>query len=244
MIRVFLGNLGSGKSACAVKEIIDSESNRKTYTNLNTNNVKNAVFIKPSDIIQIIPNPKDKKKELFQLNIKYWKKQKKPLNVLWDEIHLTANSRKSTSKVNMVLSQFMAMARRITGFDKRGYGHFTFIAQKERTIDVNIRELCNEIIYHISYWRITCNDCGKFVYWTSEKQQLEQCLNCGSWDIFKDDVYVLRLFFNKWENYYRYTEGEQGRFHFKRQFVYDIEDYFQYYDTMQISNVWDSYVTR
>lgn len=241
MIRVFLGNLGSGKSVCAIKEIIDSGSDRKTYTNMVTKNVRDVIFLKPADIIKITHV---EKKEIYQLNIDYWKKQKKPLNVLWDEIHLTASSRRSVSKANLVMSQFMAMARRITGFDKRGYGHFTFIAQKERTIDVNIRELCNEIIYHISYWKVTCEDCGRFAIMNSEKPQIEKCMSCGSWNIAKSDLYILRLFFNDWTKYYRWEEREQGKFHFKRQWVYDIENYFRYYNTMQISNIWDSHVSH
>ena len=242
MIRVFLGNLGSGKTACAVKEIMDDESGRLTYTNTRLIRVPNTVFIRPCDVIQVVKDKDNEKKRLYQLNVEYWKKQKKPLNVLWDEIHLTASARRSMSKANLVLSQFLAMARRITGFDKRGYGCFTFVAQKERTIDVNIRELCNEIIYHISYWKLTCEDCGRYTYPNSEQQQILRCLACGSWNVQKSDLYILRMFFNKWENYYRWCEGEGGRFHFKRQFVYDIEDYFKHYDTLQISNIWDSHV--
>lgn len=243
MIRVFLGNLGSGKSACAVKEIADDTSNLKTYTNLVLKGVRNTVFIKPSDIIEVI-SQKGRKKDIYKLNIGYWEKQKKPLNVLWDEVHLTASSRRSSSKPNVILSQFMAMARRITGFDKRGYGFFTFIAQKERTIDVNIRELANEIVYHVSYWKITCEDCGRYIYWNSEKQHLRKCLNCGSWKILKSDIHVLRIFFNDWEKYYNWVEHAPGRWHFKREWIFDIEHYFHNYDTMQISNIWDSYILR
>lgn len=239
MIRIFLGNLGSGKSANAVRELYKDESDRVTYTNLLTSGLNNVVHIKPEYIIKKIVK---RGKTSFDLNIKYWKKQKKPLNILWDEIHLTANSRMSMTKVNMVLSRFISMARRITGFDKRGYGHFTFIAQKERTIDVNIKDLANEIVYHISHWVLTCEECGLKFEVNSEMQQIDKCFKCGSWKILKSNLTIEVLKFNNWEKYYKWVEGMKGKLYFERTLVTDIEKYFKLYDTMQMSDMWENYI--
>ena len=238
MIRIFLGKLGSGKSACAVKELVNNESDRKTYTNLTTTKINNVVHIKPEYIIK---KTMVDKKEHFDLNTNYWIKQKKPLNVLWDEIHLTANSRMSMSRINMVLSRFISMARRITGFDERGYGHFTFIAQKEGTIDKNIRDLANEIIYHICHWVLLCEDCGARDMVNSEMQQIEHCRGCGSWKILKQNIFVEVIKFNDWDKFYNWALKRKGHWSFDRYIVNDIEDYFDYYDTLQIENMWESY---
>lgn len=243
MIRIFLGNLGSGKSAFAVREMARNVTDRTTYTNIVTKGLKNVVLIKPQDVIKKTFIDDKKKKFSLDLNIDYWMKKKKPLNVVWDEVHLTANSRQSSSKANMVLSRFIAMARRITGFDKRGYGTFTFIAQKERTIDVNVRELANEIIYLKSRWLTRCEECNLRMVVTSEMPQYERCYRCGSWKVVKGDLIVEALHFNEWLKLYNWEQGIKGRWHFKREFITDIHKYFQCYNTLQFGNVWDDYVS-
>lgn len=239
MIKVFLGNLGSGKTICAVRELVLNESDRVTYTNIITKGVKGVSHIKPDHVIKKIM--KDKKPN-FELNIDYWAKQKKPLNVLWDEVHLTANSRQSTSKINIILSRFIAMARRVTGFDKRGYGHLIFIAQKERTIDVNIKELANEIVYHIAHWVINCEDCGRKLWVTSQMQIFDKCMFCGSWKIIKEQLQIEVLKFNDWEKYHLWTYSPKFKLYYDRYIIQDIEKYFKYYDTLQISDVWEDYI--
>lgn len=239
MIRVFLGNLGSGKSVYAVREIVNDESDRMHYSNMVLKKVGNFVHIRPEHVIK---KSMVGKKIHFDLNLEYWNQQKKPLNVLWDEVHLTASSRQSMSKVNIVLSRFLAMARRITGFDKRGYGHFTFIAQKERTVDVNIKELCNEIFYFVSHWVVRCEGCGTRLAVNSERQQVERCIRCGSWKIVKEDLNIEVFVFNNWEKFYRWEQKIKGRWYVKRYIITDIEQYFRYYDTLQTSDIWDSYV--
>lgn len=241
MIRIFLGNLGSGKSANAVRELCLDYSGRKTYTNLLTHGIPDIIHIKPDYVIKKVI--KDKKTS-FDLNSEFWQKQKKPLNILWDEIHLTANSRMSMTKINMVLSRFIAMARRITGFDKRGYGHLTFIAQKERTIDVNIKDLANEIIYHVAHWVIRCEECGSRVAVNSDMQQIERCIRCGSWAILKENLQIEILKFNEWNKFYAWSQGLKGKFYFNRYMITDIEEYFGYYDTLQMTDMWESYINQ
>lgn len=238
MIRIYLGNLGSGKTACAVREIVNDRSGRVTYTNIVMNKVPNYSHIVPQNVIL---KKLEGKKTILDLNVKYWEKRLKPLHIIWDEIHLTANSRTSMSKANMVLSRFIAMARRITGFDERGYGHLTFIAQKDRTIDVNVRELANDICYHVANWILVCNDCGTRLSVNSEMQQVENCVKCNSWNIRKSNLLICRYKFNEWEDYYRWRVNE-SKVYYQKELITDIDKYFSYYDTMQISDVWDNYI--
>ena len=42
--------------------------------------------------------------------------------------------------------------------------------------------------------------------------------------------------------YYKWTLGEPGHHHFERIVIDDIEDYFKHYNTLQVSDMWDSYI--
>ncbi len=240
MIRIFLGNLGSGKSASAIREIATDESGMVTYTNLITKHMKNVKTIKPQNIIKKTTN--EKGKQVLDLNTDFWIKQKKPLNVLWDEIHLTANARASMSKVNMIFSRFLAMGRRITGYDERGYGTLTFVAQKERTIDVNVKDLCSEIIYHIGHWIMICKDCGVKIARSSEQAQSKQCLLCKSWRILREGFFIERLRFDDLDKYFEWAVNKKMKTYNQRVMIQDIDEYFHMYNTMQMENMWQKYI--
>jgi hypothetical protein len=245
MIKIFLGNLGSGKTLHAVKEIVEDNSGRMTYTNLILKGVNNAVYIKPEDVIKKIESDKGKVK--LDLNLEYWQKQKRPLNVVWDEIHLMANSRSSTAKPNMVLSKFLAMGRRIVGRDDKGYGTLIFIAQKERTVDVNIRELADEIYEHISWNKIHCHDCNLNEVQSSNNARVSDdalirtCARCHSAALSVSLIRVeVKIFTGSsrascWENYF-------DNKHKKSMYLCNLHKYYKYYDTMQIASLWDSFI--
>ena len=235
MIKIFLGNLGSGKSLCAVRDIVNDDSGRVTFTNIMMKPAKNIMQIKPENVIT-------RNEDKLELNTEYWSKQKKPLNIVWDEIHLTANARSSMSKVNMVFSKFLAMARRITGFDDRGYGHFIFIAQTERTIDINIKELASEIRYFKSHWFIVCEECESKVHATSEMEQIERCIVCGSWKIKREGLNIEVRHFANWFDYLYFIDRRKGKFHTRHYMVNDAENYFKYYDTLQMEDIWQKYL--
>ena len=241
MIRIFLGNLGSGKTLSAVRELALDNSGRKTYTNISVRGIKNAVHIKPEYVIKKEEDEKGKLK--LDLNTEYWNQQKKPLNLLWDEVHLTANSRRSMSSINQVFSKFIAMGRRIVGFDKRGYGCLTFIAQAERTIDRNIKELANEIRYHVSYWYIECNSCKSKIIVSSEMEQFSKCTKCGSWEIERKGLQIEVKRYKSWANYLNsQIDTKKHKWHFDRFMLYDAEDYYKYYETLQMEDIWGDYI--
>ena len=134
------------------------------------------------------------------------------------------------------------MGRRIVGFDEKGYGHFIFIAQAERTIDVNIRELANEIRYHRMFWVLTCKVCNFKLKVHSDMEEIENCLGCGSWKL-KRWGFTVRVFrFNSWVSYLKFREGWKGKYHFEKYDVTDISDYFKHYDTHQMEDLWDDYL--
>ena len=224
------------------------QSNRITYTNINIKGIKNVRKIKSSDIIKktlvASVNKRDgstEEKYKYDFNMDFWKKQKKPLNIVWDEIHLVANSRSSQSSLNRCMSKFISAGRRITGFDKKGYGHFIFIAQTARTVEVNIKDLCNEIRYHVLFWILKCTDCQVSLWHNSELKETEFCRFCGSWDLERSSFRVQIFRFHTFSDYLKWSEG-WGKFYFEKYWILDIQKYFKYYDTHQIENIFDEYL--
>ena len=115
MIRIILGNVGSGKTAVAVREMCINPTKRKTYSNIQTS-LDNQIDISPEMIIkrEIVDYKKNKKtgeKEpvyKYALNIEYWKSITEPCDVILDEAHTILNSRKSQSKTNIVVTDWLA----------------------------------------------------------------------------------------------------------------------------------------
>lgn len=247
MIRIYLGKLGSGKSISAIREIANDQSGRTNYTNIK-NDLKNCIMIEGSDIIKKTLISTKKKRDgrieeifKYEFNLPFWQKQKKPLNIIWDEIHLVANSRDSQSKLNKCMSRFLSMGRRIVGSDDTGYGHFIFIAQTSRTIDVNLRDLANEIRYHVMYWISECKKCYRGRWVTSEMKEVEFCIYCGSWKLLRKDFMVKIFKFHDFIDYQKWYEG-WGKFYFEKLWLSDIENYFEHYDTHQIEKIFDDFV--
>lgn len=245
MIRIFLGKLGSGKSLCAVRELVDNPTDRVTFTNLILHDVPKTKYIQPQDVItkKEVEISKNKKKIMLDLNTEYWLKQKKPLNILWDEIQLSANARSSQSRVNMILTRFISMGRRITGFDNRGYGSLTFISQHEELIDINFRRLSSEIYYHVGYWTVRCEECGRKEVTSSELEDIKNCKACGSWKILREGMQVKRYKFVSWNDYLDWIchKMKKGKVARKEIFI-NNEKYFKYYDTLQMISQWDGYI--
>ncbi len=235
MIRIYLGNLGSGKTCNAVKEMIEDRSNRKTYTNIVPMSKScNWIKIRPEDIITLDINDKGKVK--YSLNKDFWMKQPKPLNIVWDEIHLSmGNSRRSMSSPNIVLSQFIALARRFVGSDLKGYGHLIFIAQHPQSVDANIRRLTNEIRYHRMHWIMNCQDCYSREFTNSDKEEIELCSVCRSPNLIRSNFICQVFKFRNWEKYIVWK-------YFTSYAVHDLSDYFKYYDTEQMEDMWEDYL--
>lgn len=234
MIRIFLGKLGSGKTLHAVKEMKVTTSKLRYYTNIEIK-FKNTEFISEDEIIKevLIEKEKQKPKIEYKLNWEYWNKQKKPLHIIWDEINLTAPSRQSMSKKNMVFTQFVAMARRITGMDEAGYGELTFISQTDFSIEKYIRHLANEILYHIMHWEQFCKDCNTSELRSSESVPNRKCNFCLSENTRKENFFCIVYRFLTFWDFQQWEAGFQGKFYKSREVIFDVEDYFKSFNTIQ-----------
>src|SRR6056297_725297 len=126
MIRIILGNIGSGKSARIVKEIVTDKSHRKYISNIKTKGTKNNMLMDSSMIVKKeIIEGKKKDKEKLSLNIDFWKminEKYGAVSVVIDEFHNIMDSRRSMSSLNKILSEFISLLRRVLGEDSSGYG--------------------------------------------------------------------------------------------------------------------------
>ena len=246
MIILFLGNIGSGKSACAIRET-RINSHMKYYTNILPAKPKitnNIITISSEMIIKKKLVEMKKKRDgtqepvyKLELNKEFWTEEaERPLSVVIDEAHDFLNARKSMSKINEILTSFLALARRIVG-ETDAEGDLIFITQLDRRIDVICREMAHQIRWHVCHYYKTCNKCGMTWYENSdfpEKQKL--CYKCGHYAIRKHS-FRIEVFhyanigvFDAWKQFGMRT-------HHRRYFINNIEEYFPLYNTLQWSNL-------
>lgn len=245
MIKIYLGNVGSGKTACAVREMFMNENHRKTYSNILVD-LPHVIPIKAEMIIKKEQIGEKKNKSTgdltpiyeYKLNKEFWIEQKdEPKNIIIDEAHSIINSRRSMSKINIIVTDWLALIRRFLGQTESGYGNLIFISQLEQRIDVIAREMCNEIHFHICHYDKVCHKCE--YYWTETNETPRQkwnCPACGHQKVIKCNHRIEVLEFS---SMLAYTNWKMfgDKTYYLRYLVTDIENYFNYYDTLQIANM-------
>ena len=134
-IRLCLGNVGSGKTVAEVRNMYLSNQRIKTYSNIVTK-LKNQIDINPSkkEKKTVVDTKKKRNGELenvyeTKLNMDFWKKNTDVKNIVIDEAHSIINSRRSMSKINVLLTDWIALIRRILGSNDTGHGELVLITQ-------------------------------------------------------------------------------------------------------------------
>lgn len=250
MIKIILGNVGSGKTAFAVREMALARNRRKTYSNIVTK-IKHQIDIDPGMIIhkEIVDYKKNRKtgeqEPVYKssLNIDYWRSIKEPINVVLDEAHSIINARRAMSKINIIVSDWIALIRRVLGAAEAGYGELVLISQLANRIDVIARDMANNVIYTVCHYQKTCKRCG--FTWTENSEWPEgfdHCpvKRCGHWAV-KKHSHILEVWhfpgieaFNIWRDF-----GEKT--FYRHYLVQDIEKYFPLYNTLQWDNLFSEY---
>lgn len=222
---------------------------RTTYSNIHTS-LKNQIDISPEMIIkrEIVDYKKNKKtgdKEpvyKYALNIEYWKKIKEPVDVILDEAHTILNARRSQSKTNIVVSDWLALIRRVLGQSESGTGGtVTFISQLSNRIDIIARDMATNILYTICHYIKSCKDCG--TSWTENSEMPEGyivCPSCHSIKLMKHDHKIEVWHFANMPKFLMWFHMGQKTF-YRRYFVNDIEEYFPLYNTLQWDNMFSSF---
>ena len=249
MIRICIGNVGSGKTVNEVREMYLNTSQRTYYSNIQTNDVKNNVLINPEMIVkkEIVGEKKNKYLGTvepiykFKLNVDFWKKIKDPVNVIIDEAHSILNSRKSMSKVNVCITDWIALIRRVLGQSESGEGgQLILISQLPYRIDRICRDMATEIRYHLCHYYKTCKDCG--IQWQENSNLPEvfwQCFGCKGRNIQKHGHSIEIWHFSNMTMYQNW-EFFGAKSFYKHYMVYDIQDYFHLYKTLQWDNLFST----
>ncbi len=235
---------GSGKTALAVREMTLNLNRRKTYSNIKTK-LKTQVDITPDMIInkEIVDYKKNRKtgeKEpiyKYKMNMEFWQNIKEPINVILDEAHTILNSRRSMSKVNIIVSDWLALIRRVLGTTDAGYGELTFISQLANRIDVIARDMATNIIYTICHFLKTCENCA--LTWQENSEMPEGyivCPYCYSNKLFKHSHKIEVWHFPNMQLFMMWHQFGQKNF-YKHYYINDIEEYFPLYNTLQWDNM-------
>ncbi len=175
------------------------------------------------------------------LNVEYWQKavkEYKAINVTIDEAHTIYNARRSMSSQNVILSEWLALIRRVLGSTEAGHGELTFITQLSNRLDVIAREMATQVRYHVCHYYKTCKKCLARWQETSEMPEpIFVCPRCSSTKIIKHN-HAIEVWhfsnmanFEAWKNY-----GIKGTF-YKHYLINDIESYFPLYNTLQWDNL-------
>ena len=248
MIKIYLGNVGSGKTASAVREMMINKSERKTYSNIRTK-IKTQVSIKHDMIIKKTIKGHIKKKSTgtlepiyeYSLNKEYWQKINEPINVILDEAHSILNSRRSMSKANIIITDWLSLIRRVLGEGHSGMGELILITQLPNRIDTIARDMATQIRYHICHYMKICGKCN--CYWQENSEMPEslfECPQCKSTKILKCRHVIEVWQFKNMACFETWKMFSQQSF-YKHYFITDIEKYFKLYDTLQWDNMFSEF---
>jgi len=186
VIRIFLGQVGSGKTLSAVRETAAGGQGFPVVSNIRMPKAHNVIPLKAEHIIR-----KEQVKEKrdgtpvyeLKLNEQYWKDllvQHGAIDIIIDEAHQLGNARRSMSHVNIIMSDFMALLRRILGSKDGRTGRLTLITQLPRRLDVVMREMATQVRYHRGHWRTSCKQCHGYVWEHSDMPRpVDACPRCG-----------------------------------------------------------------
>jgi hypothetical protein len=240
MIRIMLGNPGSGKTACMVREMTLNPSHRKTYSNIITNGVKNHVLLTHDMIIKrdVIGQRRDGTDRVkFSLNADFWKGIKEPINVILDEAHAILNARKSMTLGNVIVTDWLSLIRRVLGSNASGYGELTLISQLPNRIDCIARDMSTHVRFHRCHFTKRCKKCS--ASWKENNDTAEPLLTCPicSEPAIERCEFLIEVWhFRDMTAFQAFMNSGAKTFH-KHYLVNDIEKYFPLYHTRQWDNL-------
>lgn len=246
MIKIYLGNVGSGKTACCVREMFLKRKYRTTYTNIRTsirgmNLIDSSMIVKKEIINHVKRAGKLEPVYSMTLNTEFWKQQARQhengINVIIDEAHTVLNARRSMTKGNTIMTDWLALIRRVLGSSTGTSGDLILISQLPNRIDLIARDMATEIRYHVCLYSVTCKKCGLAWHEHSElPEACDACPRCQSWRLRRHGHKIFVMHFSGMHDFMLFRDMQQKTF-YKKYFVTDIEKYFKMYDTLQWDNL-------
>lgn len=223
-----------------------NSARRKSFSNIKTKGLKNAKLITSDMIVKREVTSETQKKDgsieqkyKHVLNKEYWQNIKEPINVILDEAHTMLNARRSMSKTNEILTQWLALIRRVLGSSDSGYGTLTLISQLPNRLDLIAREMATKVKWHLCHYVKTCKKCSYGWRETSDTpEQLWHCGRCGNHHIQKHSHVIEVWHFANMSLYMQFKDYSAKTYH-KHYFITDIEKYFPMYNTLQWDGLFD-----
>jgi thymidine kinase len=247
MIKLILGNVGSGKTASTVRWMREHKD-RKIYTNIQTKgkDFMHVVRMTPDMIIEknILSYKRDGTPIYeMKLNQKFWQEtieREKKIHVVIDEAHTFFNPRRSMSKVNVIMTDFLALLRRVLG-SHDGTGELILITQLSRRLDIIAKEMATEVQYCVHHYKQKCSKCHHEQQETNETPiKMTVCPVCNSWYIKRYNSMIEVYHFSNVESFNRWYETKQKTY-FARNCITDIHTVFTHYDTFQWADLISNY---
>jgi len=246
MIRIILGNIGSGKTASTVRWMRERKD-RTIVTNINVHgkDFKHVIPLKPEMIIkEEITGVKKSGEPIIKLslNVEFWKKFAKKYSkvmVVIDEAHTFFNPRRSMSKLNVIMTDFLALLRRVLGSDSSG-GELVLITQLSRRLDIIAKDMSTYVQFCVHHYVTRCSKCG--FQWSENNEQplkAHDCHMCKSYKIEKVQNMIEVWEFRNIKEYERFEEYNEKSY-FRHYLIKDIRRIFGNYDTLQ----WDDLLSK
>ena len=244
MIEIVIGNVGSGKTATAVKEMFLNKDGRVYFSNIKTKGISHNHQIKTDMIIKKTPvlNKKGGHTGKFEvtLNDTFWIKQrekfKQGINVIIDEAHTLFNARRSMSKKNVILSDFLALIRKILT-SSTGKGRLVFMTQLPERIDKIARDMCTLVRAYKCHYIKECQKCkSRYRECNETVEKIYYCPECNSTKIKEINHEIEAFHFSSIEQYDLWKNFGVKTYH-RHYVIKDIVNYFGKYDTLQIEDL-------
>lgn len=241
------GNVGSGKSASMVRYMRNNPQ-KKFITNINVHGkgFKNVMKLKAEMIIKREPTGvKRNGQETFKLklNIDFWRdlvKKEGEINIIIDEAHIFLNPRRSQSSLNLCMTDWLALLRRIVGSNDNN-GDLILITQLSRRLDIIAKEMATNVKFCIHHYVTRCSNCQLQWEETNETpNKFKVCPRCNSFRINKVKSIIEIFEFKNVDAFMQYKEmGIKS--YYKRYLIKDIETIFGNYDTLQFEDMLSNY---
>lgn len=239
-ISLYLGLPGSGKTAHVVRYMMLNSSHRIKYSNIETKGMEHTILIKPEMIFMHDPARDTKQHKGVKLNTDFWVSERKKygsMDIILDEAHTLFNARRSMQRINLIMTDFLALIRRMLGSNDSGMGELILLTQLDRRIDIIARESATSILWHLCHYTKQCQKCGTWWQETNETpKKMWECIKCKS-PYIKKQNHVIEVWEFKNMEAFELWRMRRIKTYYAHYVIEDIEQYFTVYDTMQITGL-------
>jgi len=245
-IIISTGNVGSGKTLSVVYDFYKLKNKRDIYTNIQTKGLINVklitkeMFIKKELIKTIIKRDHTQENIYkYSVNKDFWLNRKEGIiDIVIDEAHTIFSSRKSSSRNNIIFTEFLSLSRKILSSKDSSEGNLYLISQTMRKLDVNSRDLAR-IRFHRCYYLKSCLKCNLSWEETSDLYEPLSFYPRCEFHKLKKSNHIIEIWkFIDEENFYKWKDGGLKSY-YDHYFIppNEVKKMFDLYNTLQFDDL-------